>query len=124
MPLVAHKYMPEEMPDDELRSTFAAREHILDYLISSFRAQAGSKTLTSYLITGPRGAGKTTLVLMTSMHLRDDRTLSAAWLPVRFPEELRGVASLRDFLSAALQRLAQNCLRVIVAWGRVNIGNP
>ena len=56
MALVAHKYMPEQMPVEELRATFTAREHTLDFLVKALRDQIGSRTLTSYLITGPRGS--------------------------------------------------------------------
>ncbi|NQT11511.1 MAG: AAA family ATPase, partial [Planctomycetes bacterium] len=108
MSLVAHKYMPEEMPVEELRATFAAREHTLDYLLKSLADQCDSKTLTSYLITGPRGAGKTTIVLMLCLRIAEDERLAAAWLPVRFPEELPGVTSLRDLLAEALHVMAED----------------
>lgn len=108
MSLVAHKYMPEEMPVEELRATFAAREHTLEYLRKSLTDQCDSTTLTSYLITGPRGAGKTTIVLMLCLRIREDERLSAAWLPVRFPEELPGVTSLRDLLAEALHVMAED----------------
>ena len=108
MARVPHKYMPEEMPVEELRATFAAREHTLDYLTKSLRDQCDAKTLTSYLITGPRGSGKTTIVLMLCLRIREDEQLSAAWLPVRFPEELPGITSLRDLLSATLHTLGED----------------
>lgn len=108
MVLVAHKYMPGQMPTDELRATFAARRHTLDYLVNSLREQTRSRTLTSYLITGPRGAGKTTLVLMLCLRIEEELDLRAAWLPIRFPEELPSVTSLRDLLAAALQVLAED----------------
>jgi Cdc6-like AAA superfamily ATPase len=56
--------MVDEILTEELRATFAAREHTLDYLVNSLRAQVGAQTLTSYLITGARGSGKTTIVRM------------------------------------------------------------
>jgi len=116
MALVAHKYMPQEMPEEELRATFAAREHTLDYLVKSLRGQCGSKTLTSYLITGPRGSGKTTIVLMLCLRIREDEKLSAAWLPVRFPEELPGITSLRDLLAAALHEMAEDGVPGAAEW--------
>ena len=106
MTLVAHKYMPQEMAASELQATFAAREHTLEYLLNALRGQSASRSLTSYLITGPRGAGKTTLVLMLRLRLRDDPALSKAWLPVLFPEECPAITSLRDLLVTALRILA------------------
>ena len=116
MALVAHKYMPQEMPEEELRATFAAREHTLDYLVKSLREQCGSRTLTSYLITGPRGSGKTTIVLMLCLRIREDQELSAAWLPVRFPEELPGITSLRDLLAATLHVMAEDGVPGAAEW--------
>jgi len=116
MAIVAHKYMPEEMPVEELHATFAAREHTLEYLAKSLRDQCGSKTLTSYLITGPRGSGKTTIVRMVSLRIREDDELSKAWLPVRFPEELPGITSLRDLLAATLHMMAEVGITGAAEW--------
>jgi len=116
MPLIAHKYMPAEIDEEELKATFAARQHTLDYLVKSLRDQVGAETLTSYLITGPRGAGKTTLILMLCLRLNQDPVLRAAWLPVRFPEELPAVTSLRDLLVRALHVLAEEGLPEAREW--------
>jgi len=108
MALIAHKYMTEEMSEEELRATFAAREHTLNFLLDRLREQTQSDTLTSFLITGPRGSGKTTLVLMLCSCMQRDELLRNAWLPIRFPEELQGISSLRDLMAASLQRLAED----------------
>jgi tetratricopeptide (TPR) repeat protein/DNA-binding transcriptional ArsR family regulator len=114
--LVAHKYMPEQMPEAELRATFTAREHTLDFLVKALRDQIGARTLTSYLITGPRGSGKTTLVLMLCLRLREDPELGAAWLPIRFPEELPAITSLRDLFAAALAVMADTGIHGAREW--------
>lgn len=108
MALVTHKYMVEHIPEEELRRTFAAREHTLDYLVEDLRHQIGARTLKSYLLTGPRGAGKSTLVRMLVLRIREDAALSAAWLPVVFPEEAPDVTSLRDLLAAMLRVMAES----------------
>jgi tetratricopeptide (TPR) repeat protein len=105
--LVPHKYMPTEMSEQELEGTFAARQHTLDYLLEELRSQAAAKTPNSYLITGPRGAGKTTMVLMLCRRIGQDDRLNRAWLPVRFPEEQLNVTSLRDLLVSALRILGE-----------------
>ena len=116
MALVTHKYMVGRIPPDELRSTFAAREHTLDYLVKEMRRQIGSRTLKSYLVYGPRGSGKTTIVRMLSLRLGEDEGLRTAWLPVLFPEECPSVTSLRDLLSEALRLAAEQGIAHAAEW--------
>ena len=104
--LVTYKYTPEQMPEAELRATFTARQHTLDYLVGEMHRHTDAKTLNSYLVTGPRGSGKTTLLRMLRLHIRDDAGLSKAWLPIAFPEEQFDVASVRDLLAAILKHLS------------------
>ncbi|UCE46319.1 MAG: AAA family ATPase, partial [Phycisphaerales bacterium] len=113
---VAHKYMPDEMPEDEFKATFTARRHTLDYLIEAVRQQISKQTLTSYLITAPRGAGKTALIRMLYLELCADQELTQAWLCIRFPEELPNVTSLRDVLAAALEILAEQGIAKARDW--------
>jgi tetratricopeptide (TPR) repeat protein len=116
MTLVTHKYTPAEMSDDELESTFAAREHTVEYLVKALRDQMRSRTLSSYVITGPRGAGKSTIIQMVDLRIRQDAQLSAAWIPVIFPEEQFNMISLRDMLAATLQILAKQNIPAAQQW--------
>src|ERR1035437_5201636 len=92
--VVAHKYTPSEMSERELDATFAARGHTVDYLLKSLRDQIKAGTLSSFVVTGPRGA----------------------WMPVAFPEEQFSIVSLRDFLSAILRELAAGGQADAKAW--------
>ena len=116
MSLVTYKYTPTEMSEQELSATFAARGHTVDYLLKSLRDQIHSGTLSSFVVTGPRGAGKSTVIRMVVLRLRQDPELSLAWMPVVFPEEQFSVASLRDFLAAILRELASAELPEAKAW--------
>lgn len=116
MSLLAHKYTPSEMSEAELDATFAAREHTVDYLVESIQRQTNSGTLSSYIVTGPRGAGKSTVIRMAALRLRRDPELSRAWTTVMFPEEQYGIASLRDFLAAILRELAAGGVPGAQAW--------
>jgi tetratricopeptide (TPR) repeat protein len=116
MSLVAHKYTPAEMSDHELEATFAAREHTVEYLVKALRDQNTKGTLSSYVITAPRGAGKSTIIQMLDLHLRQDADLRAAWIPVRFPEEQFGMTSLRDLLAETLKILAKQNIPNAQEW--------
>lgn len=116
MSLVAHKYTPGEMSPHELEATFAAREHTVDYLLKSLRDQIHTQTLSSFVITGPRGAGKSTIIHMVALRIRQDAELNAAWLPVVFPEEQFNLTSLRDLLAATLQLLGAEQISGAQEW--------
>lgn len=116
MSIVAHKYTPGQISDQELEKTFAARWHTLDFLVESLRRQTGAQTLSSFIVTGPRGSGKSTLLRMLRLRIRREAELSGAWLPVSFPEEQFDVASLRDFFAGALKILAQNDVPAAKEW--------
>jgi hypothetical protein len=55
-------------------------------------------------------------ILMLCLRIKEDPDLSTAWLPVRFPEELPSVTSLRDFLAGALQILGDDGLTEAGEW--------
>lgn len=116
MSLVAHKYTPGEMSAAELEATFAARGHTVDYLVKSLRDQIHSGTLSSFVITGPRGAGKSTVIQMVALRIRQNAELRAAWLPVVFPEEQFDIVSLRDLLAAVLRSLAKDGIASAQDW--------
>jgi tetratricopeptide (TPR) repeat protein len=116
MSLVAHKYTPAEMPPQELEATFAARWHTVEYLLKSLREQTKSGTLSSFVITGPRGSGKSTVIQMVAFRVRQDPKLKAAWMPVVFPEEQFNIGSLRDLMAATLQILVKQGTSTAQVW--------
>jgi tetratricopeptide (TPR) repeat protein len=116
MSLVAHKYTPAEMPPQELEATFAARWHTVEYLLKSLREQIKSGTLSSFVVTGPRGSGKSTVIQMVALRIRREPELKAAWMPVVFPEEQFNIGSLRDLMTATLQTLVRQGISPAQAW--------
>jgi tetratricopeptide (TPR) repeat protein/DNA-binding MarR family transcriptional regulator/energy-coupling factor transporter ATP-binding protein EcfA2 len=116
MSLVPHKYTPAEMSEQELEATFAARGHTVEYLLKSLRDQIHSGTLSSFVITGPRGSGKSTVIQMVALRIRQDPKLQAAWLPVVFPEEQFNIGSLRDLMAATLQMLVKQGISPAKVW--------
>ena len=116
MTIVAHKYTPGEVSEAELEATFAAREHTVEFLLKSLRDQTNSGTLSSFVVLGPRGAGKSTVIRMVVLRIKQDVALSLAWLPVVFPEEQFEVTSLRDLLATTLRILAAQGIPESALW--------
>lgn len=100
-----HKYMAQEVSDEERSATFSARHSTLDQILTGLREQACADKLKGFLLTGPRGAGKSTLVHMTRQRIAEDEALRSAWQPVILPEELPYVLTLRDLWVAILEHL-------------------
>lgn len=116
MSLLSHKYTPAAMTDRELDATFAARGPTVDRLLQALRDQAHATSPAGLVITGPRGAGKSTVIRMVALQIRHDAELSRVFLPVVLPEEQFGVLSLRDFLAVILRELAAGGLDQATSW--------
>jgi tetratricopeptide (TPR) repeat protein len=100
-----YKYNPAEMPPEDLEAIFIGRWPLVDHLLSAVSEQADGKTIQHYLLLGPRGIGKTTLLLMLQRKIDADPLLSSHWLCVRYREEEFYVHTLRDLLALALENL-------------------
>jgi tetratricopeptide (TPR) repeat protein len=97
-------YNPELMPVEELKATFVAREGLVDELIDLIRHQRKGAGTQHIVIIAPRGMGKTTVLLMLQLAIRE-RGLDR-WVPVKFPEESYHISDLADFWIAVLEHTA------------------
>ena len=79
-------YNPEQMPDSEIKQTFVARQWLIDELLSLLKRQPTGAGTQHSVIIGPRGIGKTTVLLMFRLGIIESE-LGKRWFPVRFPEE-------------------------------------
>jgi tetratricopeptide (TPR) repeat protein len=100
-----HKYNPWEMAPEELEATFIGRQPLLDRLLEAVREQSQAESIQHYILLGPRGIGKTTLLLLLRRRLKRDPDLAARWLCVHYREEEYYVYTLRDLLALALESL-------------------
>jgi tetratricopeptide (TPR) repeat protein len=98
-------YNPDQMPDSEIKQTFVARQWLIDELLSLLKRQPAGAGTQHAVIIGPRGIGKTTVLLMFRLGIIAS-DLGKRWFPVRFPEESYSVNDLADFWMATLSHLA------------------
>lgn len=103
MPLM--KYNPSFLPDQALIDSFCVRRVELESLLETLRETKGDSNVHR-LVIGPRGSGKTTLVLRVAAEIRRDPGLSAMFFPLVLPEEHYEVSTCGEFWLECVSRLA------------------
>ena len=99
------KYNPGFLTDDELIASFCVRTSEFESIVEMLRECTGSSN-QHQIVIGPRGSGKTSLLLRVAAEVRRDAGLSAAFFPVVFAEESYEVATAGEFWLECLARLA------------------
>ena len=99
------KYNPGFLTDEELVASFCVRTHEFDSMFEMLRDCGGSAN-PHRIVIGPRGSGKTNLLLRVAAEIRRDADLSSRFFPIIFAEESYEVASAGEFWLEALSRLS------------------
>ena len=105
MAAAARKYNPGFLSDDALVESFCVRTAEFDSAIEMLRECDGGAN-SHRLLIGPRGSGKTSLLLRIAAEIRRDDNLSHRFYPVVFAEESYEVSSAGEFWLECLSRLA------------------
>jgi hypothetical protein len=105
--LELYKYNPGQSSPEEREATFTAREDVLRLILKDLRAGLKSPTQQHFLLIGPRGIGKTMLLLMTSDAVKKDKRLRRGYLPLMTAEEEYSISSLRDLFEKILELLVE-----------------
>jgi tetratricopeptide (TPR) repeat protein len=100
------KYNPAFLADEILIQSFVARTAELEVILGVIRGN-NSGSNQHLLVIGPRGIGKTTLVLRSAAELRTDPRLGGRWHPIVFGEESYQVSTPGEFWLEALFHLGQ-----------------
>ena len=88
MAVAVKKYNPGFLTDDEIIESFCVRTSEFESIVECLRENTGNSNSHS-LVIGPRGSGKTHLLLRVAVEVRRDETL-AGLFPGRVPRrELR-----------------------------------
>jgi len=98
-------YNPDVMSANEFKATFVGREDLLHELVGLVNSQPEGAGVQHAIVIAPRGMGKTSLLQRLYFAVLESE-LSNTWLPLKYPEELYGVADLADFWLETLRLLA------------------
>ncbi len=104
------KYNPGFLSDDEIVASFCVRNAEFVSLLESLHASDGNANAHS-LVVGPRGSGKTHLLLRVAAEVRRDARLSGFY-PIVFAEESYEVATVGEFWLECLNHLAEQAPEV------------
>jgi predicted RNA binding protein with dsRBD fold (UPF0201 family) len=102
-------YNPDVMPPSEVKQTFVARAWLVDEILALADAQPEGAGVQHVLLVGPRGMGKTTLLIMLEFAVQEGR-LRTAWQAVRFNEESYAITDLADFWLTVINHLGCEAL--------------
>ena len=105
MVVTARKYNPGFLSMDELVAIFCVRTAEYESLIEALRECSGSAN-THQIVIGPRGSGKTSLLLRVAAEVFRDADLSARFFPIVFAEESYEVSTAGEFWLECVSRLA------------------
>ena len=110
MAVTARKYNPGFLTDDELVASFCVRTVEFEMLAEALRECTGPSN-PHQIVIGPRGSGKTSLLLRIAVEVRGDAELAAGLFPVVFAEESYEVATAGEFWLECLSRVAAQAPR-------------
>lgn len=103
---VIMKYNPAFLSPDELVASFVVRHGELETIMQIIKENV-MKSNQHILVVGPRGIGKTMLLLRAVEEIRRNRDLSQKWYPLVFSEESYQVSTCGEFWLEALLHLAR-----------------
>ena len=103
--MTTRNYNPGFLTDDELVDSFCVRMGEFESIIDMLRECTGSANPHQIAI-GPRGSGKTSLMLRVAVEVSRDAELRSGFFPIVFAEESYEIATAGEFWLECLSRLA------------------
>ena len=105
MTIAAKKYNPGFLSDEEIVASFCVRTSEFESMVEMVRDCQGSSN-QHQIVIGPRGSGKTSLLLRIAAEIRREASLSCSFYPVVFAEESYEISTAGEFWLECLSRLA------------------
>ena len=103
--MTIRKSNPGFLTDDELVASFCVRTGEFESIVEMLRECTGSAN-PHQIVIGPRGSGKTSLLLRVAVEVCRDAELRSGFFPIVFAEESYEVATAGEFWLEGLARLA------------------
>ena len=104
--MATKKYNPGFLTDDELVASFCVRTSEFDSITETLRESTGNSN-QHLIVIGPRGSGKTSLLLRIAIEIRRNSELSSRLFPITFAEESYQVSTCGEFWLECLSRLVE-----------------
>ena len=104
------KFNPGFLTDDELVASYCVRTTEFEMLVEVLCGCTGHSN-PHQIVIGPRGSGKTSLLLRVGAEARRDMALSKRYFPVTFAEESYEVGTAGEFWLECLTNLAAQAPR-------------
>ena len=104
-PMVTRKFNPGFLTEDELVASFCVRTSEFESIVETLGENTGNSN-QHLMVIGPRGSGKTNLMLRVAIEARRKPELSSRIFPITFAEESYGVSTCGEFWLECLSRLA------------------
>ena len=95
-------YRPQTMGGEYLEATLVARERFVTDILESLGKWTPGGTRQHFLIIGPRGIGKTTILAVLNHRIIHGPEHGKKWFPVMLAEESYGITSVADILIETL----------------------
>jgi len=109
-----YKWTPALQKPEDLQKLLVGREPLIRRLLQAIEEASEGKSLQHFLLIGPRGIGKTHLLLLLYYTVRGTiswngafQNLSQSWEPILLSEEQYGVGSLTDLFIGILKQLKE-----------------
>lgn len=99
------KFNPAFQTDSEAIANFVVRQFQFEQIIDALLTAGVSSPAPRFLISAPRGAGKTTLCRRVVAEVRTRQELHQKWQPILLGEESYAVTSAGEFLLELLLQL-------------------
>ncbi len=103
--VVTRKYNPGFLTEDELVASFCVRTSEFESIVETLGENTGNSN-QHLMVIGPRGSGKTNLMLRVAIESRRNPELSSRIFPITFAEESYGVSTCGEFWLECVSRLA------------------